>query len=52
MSVVAQLPADLGGAAGKVRRTLEYVSPSSLRDHQVAYIDTEGKSCRHYYYLS
>lgn len=41
MSVVAQLPPDMGGASGKVSlRVLRWLLVS--RSLQVAYIDTEG----------
>ena len=43
MSVVAQLPPEMGGAAGKVTICACYlVNRSSLIVIQVAYIDTEG----------
>ena len=41
MSVVAQLPPELGGASGKVITFLKRNRKCSY--HQVAYIDTEGK---------
>lgn len=41
MSVVCQLPLDMGGAAGKVSRpVLQYIA--RVMCLQVAYIDTEG----------
>ena len=43
MSVVAQLPPEMGGATGKVTICARYlVNRSSLIIIQVAYIDTEG----------
>jgi meiotic recombination protein DMC1 len=47
MSVITQLPADLGGASGKVRKCACRLQPI-IKSLQVAYIDTEGFSisCR------
>lgn len=41
MSVVAQLPPDMGGASGKVSRRVQRVS-GLANAAKVAYIDTEG----------
>ncbi len=41
MSVVAQLPPELGGASGKVGCSV-HLLPFPNRGCQVAYIDTEG----------
>lgn len=45
MSVMAQLPPELGGAAGKVTKLVTAMSFDLLV--KVAYIDTEGASCPH-----
>ena len=42
MSVVAQLPPDMGGAAGKVELISSYATVLLIYCFQVAYIDTEG----------
>lgn len=42
LSVVAQLPPDLGGAAGKVCSSCNAFLSFSLNNCKVAYIDTEG----------
>lgn len=42
MSVVTQLPPDMGGASGKVRICAYFSSWVSDTHFQVAYIDTEG----------
>ncbi len=42
MSVVTQLPPDMGGASGKVTICAYIALPSSEILSQVAYIDTEG----------
>lgn len=45
MSVVTQLPPDLGGAAGKVHQISWHCSFTFFIDFKVAYIDTEGTDC-------
>lgn len=42
MSVVAQLPPDMGGASGKVAICVYFLLNRSTHDPQVAFIDTEG----------
>lgn len=42
MSVVTQLPTDMGGASGKVRISPSLMSYNATHTSQVAYIDTEG----------
>lgn len=43
MSVLAQLPPEMGGASGKVR-LMRFSTSSWLSRPQVAYIDTEGET--------